>query len=207
MDVAALGHDDIAEIGANWLRHNGYAYAFANMTSAVHGEQPDALGMNAWGESFLLEAKASRSDFLKDKKKHWRKDGNGIGMYRGYITPKGLLKPEEIPYGWWLLEVHGKTKPVIKVIKGEAYEMGWSSWDIQQGRDGDSKYKSRINVMRNMNREELNHFSKDRGAEYSFREELKWLLKIIKRGKQDGIEYEKYANRKYLKIESNLPET
>lgn len=36
--VENLTHDEIAEIGANWLRNNGYQIAFANMVSATNGE-------------------------------------------------------------------------------------------------------------------------------------------------------------------------
>ncbi len=175
-----LKHDDVAEIGARWLRRNGYPIAFANMRSNVATEQPDALGFNDIGESFLLEAKVSRSDFLADKKKPWRKDGNGIGQRRGYIAPEGIIKPEEVPYGWWLLEVYGKMQPKVRVVKGIAYEQ-------PSAQERATTMAGRRRVYRHGDHQE---FTPDSG--YSFRGETMWLLKIIRRMQQAGIPIEKY---------------
>ncbi len=180
--VENLTHDEIAEIGARWLRGNGYPVAFSNMRSSAYGEQPDALGLNAYADSFLLEAKISRSDFLSDKNKPWRQHGKeAIGDSRGYITPKGLLKIEEIPYGWWLLEVHGKNKPIVKVIKGivtvrDKKENGHFSWPYKTGR--------------NCEREEMRHFSG------SCRKSItNWMIKITQRAALDGVDLNKYAQK------------
>lgn len=119
MLVKDISHDELAEVGAKWLKNNGFKYTFSNMRSMTHGEQPDALGINASGETFLIEVKVTRSDFLKDKHKPWRQgDKTGYGMRRAYLAPKGLIKHDEIPYGWELLEVYGKTSPRIQVTKG-----------------------------------------------------------------------------------------
>lgn len=188
--VENLTHDEIAEIGARWLKGQGYKFAFHNMTSAAAGEQPDALGIKSWGESFLLESKVSRSDYLADLKKPWRAADNAIGDYRGYITPKGLLDPNELPYGWWLLEVHGKTKPIVKVIKGCAYEMGISDWNRDRGKD----IKERIRVIRNSTREELNHFH---GAGCR-KQLLTWMCSMFARADKDGVDLQRYANGKIV---------
>jgi len=116
-----MTHDEIAAWAASRVKRMGYPIAFANMTSAIHGEQPDVLGVNCWSHSILIEVKVSRSDFLADKKKPWRANPKmGIGDRRVYLTPKGLLKPEEIPYGWELWEIDQKDgkKPRLKIIKG-----------------------------------------------------------------------------------------
>jgi hypothetical protein len=190
--VEQLTHDDIAEIGARWLKNNGYKFAFHNMTSAAAGEQPDALGMKAWGESFLLEAKVSRADFLADKKKPWRSPeyGAALGDNRGYITPKGLLKPEEIPYGWWLLEVHGKNKPMVKVIKGRVTEMKVSPWHQERGRDT----KTPVTVYRNCDVTELSEF-RNKGCRNAL---LTWMCSMFSRAEKDGIDLQRYANGKIV---------
>ncbi|MFA5352707.1 MAG: hypothetical protein WC291_00600 [Thermodesulfovibrionales bacterium] len=73
------------------------------------GETPDAVG---WvnGRCILVEAKTTRSDFFADRKKMARlPDKNALGHWRFYLTPPGLLRAEELPEGWGLYEVHGKT--------------------------------------------------------------------------------------------------
>ena len=120
MNVSEMTHDDIADFAAERLRTMGYKFTCSNLTSRKHREQPDALGINSKGRSILVEVKTSRADFFADQKKPFReKPSKGIGDIRVYLTTKGLVKPEEVPYGWMLWEVHGKTKPTLKVIKGK----------------------------------------------------------------------------------------
>lgn len=183
-DVANLTHDEIAEVGARWLRGNGFSVAFANMISATNGEQPDALGVTAFGETFLLEAKVSRSDFWADKNKPWRRDGaKALGGNRGYITPKGLLKPDEVPYGWWLLEVHGKTKPIVKVIKGKRMVQTEEKWCGKR-----PSYP-------NCTPQELMHFKQMDNPLSCDRQALTWMVKVIRRAIDDGLNLEQYARQ------------
>lgn len=53
---------------------------------------------------FMVETKISRSDFLADFKKQHRQEG-GVGNYRYYDCPIGLIKPEELPEKWGLIYV------------------------------------------------------------------------------------------------------
>jgi len=183
--VADMTHDEIADWCAKRIRGMGYKFSFSNMTSAMHGEQPDVLGLDCWGESILVEVKVSRSDFLADKKKPWRKDGFGIGDHRVYLTPKGLLKPEEIPYGWMLWEVHGKTRPILKVIKGEVKKLVDNPYFTGSKQ---AKY-----FMQNCDNKEYRHFIEANKAK-SFRIELTWVLKILTRAMDNGFEPNDYAN-------------
>jgi hypothetical protein len=91
-------------------------------------EIPDAIGWLRSGVSLLIECKASRGDFLSDAVKPSRRSGKagvpvspapnppkpeskpprkteGLGAYRFYLTPSGLLRPDELPEGWGLLEL------------------------------------------------------------------------------------------------------
>lgn len=121
----SLTHDQISELGAKWLTSKGYKYVFSNMRSSFANENPDALGFKSgFTDAFVIEVKVSRSDFLADSKKDSRELGKGIGLHYAYLTPKGLLKPEEIPYGWWLLEVSEGKNPKIKIIKGISKSKG-----------------------------------------------------------------------------------
>lgn len=107
-------HSDLVERSRAWLSGKGYPIIVTEISSV--GEEPDALGFKN-GRSTLIECKASRSDFLADKKKYWRKHPeNALGDIRYYCAPKGLILPEEIPFGWGLLETSGsglrvKAKP------------------------------------------------------------------------------------------------
>jgi len=73
------------------------------------GETPDAIG---WvnGASIMVECKRSRSDFLADRKKPARRGGRALGHWRFYVTPTGLLRPEELPDGWGLYEVSRQVR-------------------------------------------------------------------------------------------------
>lgn len=67
-------------------------------------ERCDAILFDS-NNSFMIETKISRSDFLADFKKEHRKNGGLIGNYRYYACPAGLIKPEEIPEKWGLIYV------------------------------------------------------------------------------------------------------
>ncbi len=103
-----ITHDDLVNIGYKWvMKHCGVAF---KELKAAHNEIPDVLGFNSNG-SFLLEAKTSRADYFLDKKKHFRQfSGKGVGDWRFFIVPKGLIKIEELPENWGLIEVSEKGK-------------------------------------------------------------------------------------------------
>lgn len=112
-----ITHAELVEVGAKWLFNKGFKVVLKEL-STMSLEIPDCLGFNS-GHSFLLEAKASRSDFLADKKKWFRhNNARGVGMRRAYICPKGLIKPEELPPKWGLIYVNEKRKPREKVKSG-----------------------------------------------------------------------------------------
>lgn len=56
--------------------------------------------------SFLIETKVTRSDFLADQLKQLRiNPEEGVGRYRYYACPEGLIAPEELPDKWGLIYV------------------------------------------------------------------------------------------------------
>lgn len=186
MLVKDMSHDDIADFGAKRIRTMGYQFSCSNMTSATHGEQPDVLGISAYGESILLEAKTSRSDFLADKKKLWRiKPEMGIGDYRVYLTPKDLLKPEDIPYGWMLWEVHGINKPTLKVVKGKTKIL-----KPNHSFGGKQAFWEYVNC----DFEEYSNFA-ERVDKKDCRKEMSWMWKIMKRAIDSGFEPNDFANK------------
>ena len=130
-----LTHTELVARAARWLRYsariqdswtgnpNGErqvrcGVVFAEMVSAA-GETPDAIGWFNCGQcSILMECKVSRSDFFADQKKSFRRwPQYGVGRYRYYMTPPGLLKVEEVPDKWGLLEANGCQVRVVKIAQ------------------------------------------------------------------------------------------
>lgn len=103
-----VSHDDLCLLGERFLKNNGFGVVFHDRFKAAIPEQPDCLGFRN-GVSCLIECKTSRADFLADRKKWFRQDPTmGMGDWRFMLTPKGLIKPEELPENWGLLETTGK---------------------------------------------------------------------------------------------------
>lgn len=182
MKVEEMTHDDISDFAAERIKKMGYKFACSNLTSRKHREHPDALGINTKGGSILVEVKTSRADFFADQKKPFReKPKKGIGDQRIYLTTKGLVKPEEVPYGWMLWEVHGKNKPILKIIKGRVKKTvkvngrNKSEWDY-------------------LNCDEKEFLYMKRSSRKNYQKELSWLMKIITRAMADGFDPNDYAN-------------
>lgn len=111
-----ITHDSLCLQAEKFLKSNGFGIVFHDKFRAVtnSGEQPDALGFRS-GVSCLIECKTSRADFLADRKKRFRVNPElGMGDWRFMLTPEGLIKQDELPEGWGLLETTGKR--IIKTF-------------------------------------------------------------------------------------------
>lgn len=105
-----ITHDELCLKAEMFLKRHGFNVVFHDRFRACtsHGEQPDCIGFRS-GVSCLIECKTSRADFLADRKKRFRIDPTlGMGDWRFMLTPKDLVKVEELPEGWGLLETDGK---------------------------------------------------------------------------------------------------
>ena len=96
-----ITHDDLVESARRWLCKTNYI-VITEMSDGV-SEKPDAIGWRAGSETTLIECKVSRSDFLSDKRKPSRQE-LGMGNFRYYLAPKGLIGTHELPNRWGLLE-------------------------------------------------------------------------------------------------------
>lgn len=107
LNPGAVSHAELVEAAAKWLVRQGCVLVVTEAAGGWYmtGESPDAIGWKPDGKSILVEAKATRSDFLSDGKKKWRLGGAAMGALRYYIAPKDLIAKEELPAGWGLLEV------------------------------------------------------------------------------------------------------
>ncbi|PYX49035.1 MAG: hypothetical protein DMG79_10085 [Acidobacteria bacterium] len=97
----------------------------------MSGEMPDAIGWKRASHSVLVECKVTRADFLADRGKPFRQEPEkGVGSERFYLTPPALVKNEELPLGWGLLELRrGRIEMVrasaknLRTATGFRYEM------------------------------------------------------------------------------------
>ena len=111
-----------------WLRNTRHCgVVLLERACGGTSEIPDAIGWSRAYWSILVECKTSRADFLRDRRKHFRgAEGSfggsrGMGQRRFYLTPPGLVRVDELPAGWGLVEVHGNKCRVMK----EADEKGF----------------------------------------------------------------------------------
>ncbi len=101
-----LTHNDLVELAAKWLRRE-YPVVVTEIASHAR-EEPDAIGFRH-RETCLVECKASRADFLADKKKraYWARlrSRPGLGARRYYLCPPGVITERDLPDKWGLLVV------------------------------------------------------------------------------------------------------
>ncbi len=126
-----INHDTLVQAGSKWL-----ASCAPVVVTELSGGQEEAdviafgcnlrkrMGKKYFKELFIppmygygtiiIECKASITDFKVDAKKDFRIDpGKGMGDYRFYLTPPGLVSIEDLLPGWGLIEMHGKK---IKIM-------------------------------------------------------------------------------------------
>lgn len=109
-EVPEITHGQLVNRAFDYLRMVAGCKVVFKERVASERETPDAIGFIATA-SMLIECKASRADFLSDKKKSFRRrPQDGMGYKRYYMAPVGLLEPSEMPEGWGLLEVYEKDK-------------------------------------------------------------------------------------------------
>jgi hypothetical protein len=103
-----MTHAKLVLIAVRWLRQYRCGVVLSEQ-ACVSGEMPDAIGWKKACHSVLVECKASRPDFLVDRAKLFRqKPETGVGCERYYLAAKGMIRIEELPAGWGLLEVCGR---------------------------------------------------------------------------------------------------
>jgi hypothetical protein len=125
-----MTHAQLVDRAVRWLRSYRCGVVLSEQ-ACVSGEMPDALGWKQACHSVLVECKVTRADFLADRAKPFRtKPDKGVGSERFYLTPASLLKREELPAGWGLLELRrGRIEMLqasaknLRTATGFRYEM------------------------------------------------------------------------------------
>lgn len=109
-------HYELVDIAYKWLlKSKGCSFAFKELSSSRVVEIPDCIGFRD-GYSILVECKTTRADFLADKNKPFRKrPQDGIGAYRFYLSPEGVVVPGDLPDKWGLVWVSpvGRVRQIV----------------------------------------------------------------------------------------------
>lgn len=115
-----MTHADLCRLAAQWLKRPasrqgpGCIISFEQTAPIGSPEVTDAIGWTSWiaatsASSVLVEAKVSRADFLADRNKPFRKNpDHGIGDFRYYLAPRGLIAEHDLPPQWGLIEYTGR---------------------------------------------------------------------------------------------------
>jgi len=112
-----MTHAQLVQKAVAWLRSYRCGVILSEQ-ACLSGEMPDAIGWKRACHSVLVECKISRADFLADRDKPFRrKQEVGLGCERFYLTPAGMLRLEELPAGWGLLEYQNRK---IKLLQPAA---------------------------------------------------------------------------------------
>lgn len=141
-----MTHSELCKLALNWLKRpasrggHGCKVAIDECSTGWDGEIPDALGYrfagNAMDGTVLVECKVSRSDFLADKNKPHRHT-RGVGNWRYYMAPEGIISPAELPDRWGLVEVNSRGH--LKTVVGAFSD---SNYSLQQSRLVDMRHDS-----------------------------------------------------------------
>jgi len=109
--MASKEHDRLVNLGARWLKRNGFPVIATELKCHGSREQPDVIGFRS-SCSAIIEVKVSKQDFYADAQKPERTTG-GLGIYRLYLCPAGLIDTRHIPERWWLLEATGNSVSAV----------------------------------------------------------------------------------------------
>ena len=125
-----MTHAQLVQKAVEWLRAYRCGVVLSEQ-ACISGEMPDAIGWKRSCHSVLVECKISRADFLADRGKRFRqKPDTGVGCERFYLTPRHLVRVDELPVAWGLLEYHNRTVKLaragarnLRTAVGFRYEM------------------------------------------------------------------------------------
>lgn len=132
-----LTHTSLVASARRWVvNYGGCSLAFCEMVCAA--EVPDVIGFGQWGwRSVVIECKTSRSDFYADRKKpHRQAPALGMGQFRFYCCPAGLLTVADLPERWGLIYVNQRGVP--KCVHNPYNPYGGNCWS-----DGFEEYNLR----------------------------------------------------------------
>jgi hypothetical protein len=112
-----MTHALLVRKAEEWLRRYRCGVVLSEQ-ACISGEMPDAIGWKRACHSVLVECKISRADFLADRMKSFRQQPElGVGNERFYLAPRSLIRADELPTGWGLLEYHNRQVRMLKASR------------------------------------------------------------------------------------------
>ncbi|KAA0888733.1 hypothetical protein [Oryzomonas rubra] len=143
-------HKELVKIAEKWLLGTRKcSFAFTELVTMGTDEIPDALGFRD-GHSILIECKTSRSDFLADKKKIFRRNPRlGVGTFRLFLCPEGVIRREDLPARWGLIWVNEKGKP-RQVVGPKGNAWGYSGLEFQHESNLRAEYAMMASALRRL---------------------------------------------------------
>lgn len=179
-----ISHRNICTLAVKWLkrpRGNGGAgchLAFSETAPAGAKEIPDALGFEH-GRSVLVEVKVSRADFLADSCKIFRqKPEEGMGCFRYFMAPQGIIGLHELPKNWGLVEV--TTRGSCKVHQGHVLFYGYQNQEpFRHNKNGAAEVAFLVRMLRRVQNAEEAH-ARIKTAEAKFGRALNIISKLEK---------------------------
>lgn len=109
-----MNHTDLCKLTAE-----KFVQTIALYEVKGHWENTDVITWNSSGTSTVFEIKMSRSDFLADRKKKCRKEGETpCGDFFAYVCFGDFIKKEEVPENWGLFYYkNGKFRCIKQIPK------------------------------------------------------------------------------------------
>jgi hypothetical protein len=136
--LVAYSHSELVALAKRLLDRMNCKVVITDPFRSVgpFGEQPDAIGWKN-GLSWLIECKVSRADFHADKLKRFRAEPEkGMGDWRFYLCPEGVITVADLPAGWGLLwVVNGRIK---KIHGFPANAVAWTARPFRPNRDAEN---------------------------------------------------------------------
>jgi hypothetical protein len=109
-----MTHEDLRKRAVKWLTNTKHCGVVLSEIVTALSEIPDAVGWQSWA-SFLVECKVSRADFRAQQDKPWMRSGRGVGQFRYFMVPSGLIGPADLEdQEWGLLCVDDCRIRVVK---------------------------------------------------------------------------------------------
>jgi hypothetical protein len=144
-------HGELVRIACRWLaKKQKCPHVFAEPQSMKLNEFPDAIGFRFGYQdpgTRVIEVKVSREDYRRDRHKQWKRFESaglpgGMGRWRWYLVPDGLVRLDEIPDDHGLLYAlpNGRVKQAkaapVRESRDVESELSWLCTALQRHRLG-----------------------------------------------------------------------
>lgn len=112
-------HAEVQDAVASYFMTAGRMRIVCKEMRSKLKEVPDIYGIDRLG-TYMVEVKVTRKDFLADAKKTFRlRPKEGVGKWRYYACPAGVILESDLPPKWGLIYLHPDGK--IEIVRGKRF--------------------------------------------------------------------------------------